>query len=154
MEALKIVCQNVILLENKRVMERSLSENEILRAWIIHLNTNRQLFDQGIDSYGTAMPPYRQSTFNIKQGVKIDGTTFSAGDHITLRDSGAWYNSFRVEVTPNYTEIVADPLKGKSEERFGDDVIGLTEESIELLGDAMLKEGLAEIVKDEILQGY
>lgn len=150
MEALVTLCKNVTLLDSKEIFTEVFSNDE-LKSYIIGLNTWKQLFEDGVDSHGSFMPYYRQSTVDIKAGVKIDGTVFSTDDHITLRDSGNWYKSFQVEVSYGFLDIEADPLKGRNEQRFGDDVIGLNETSREILVE-QIQDDVAEKVQNHILR--
>ncbi len=93
---------------------------------IIRLNTEDQLFSEGIDSKGDMLGQYAPFTVSEK---KVKGQRF---DHITLRDTGAFYNSFRVIADPKGITIKADdtslydvPLT----QTWGIDVLGLTLEN-------------------------
>lgn len=93
---------------------------------IIYLNTIEQLYEKGIDSEGLELFPfYSESTILYK---KENGQRF---DHVTLNDTGAFYDSFEVIVSKDYFLINADPMKDDDNllDIYGEDVLGLTEES-------------------------
>jgi len=75
------------------------------RKLIIDLNTIDQLYNEGIDSLGNSLGEYSAYTKSIK-GAKGQRT-----DHITLKDTGEFYNSFRVILSGNKLQIVANPIK-------------------------------------------
>lgn len=97
---------------------------------IIRLNTQEQLFKRGIDSEGKRITPeYTNRTKVIKLG-KGQRT-----DHVTLKDTGDFYNSFRVSANKVSITIDADTLKDTNDltDKYGDEIIGLTDESREIL---------------------
>ena len=57
-------------------------------------------------------------------------------DHITLRDTGEFYESFKVVPLLRGFRIEADPDKGGGDnlfDDFGEDIVGLSEENILIL---------------------
>jgi len=115
---------------------------------IIRLNTEDQLEEEGIDSLGRKLGDYSPYTVQIK---KEKGQRY---DHITLKDTGAFYRSFRVIVKKTGFEIIADdsskydvPLT----DVFGLDVLGLTEQNKQWLYDFLI-ERYHEYVEQKIFQ--
>lgn len=115
---------------------KSVWELDHVQAFIIALNTEKggfgvtsQLFDLGIDSNGEDLGEYSDFTIEIK---KSQGLPF---DHITLFDTGEFYDSFRVKPLNDGFEITADPIKEDTDlfVEFGEDIVGLTTESIQEL---------------------
>lgn len=109
----------------KRAFKLVFNTSEIKKK-IIYLNTIEQLYKKGEDSEGLELYPfYAQSTILYK---KEKGQTY---DHVTLNDSGAFYKTFEVIVSDDYFLINADPNKGDNDlfNIYGEDVLGLTEES-------------------------
>ena len=103
-----------------------LSENQGLKEEIIYLNTYGQLYE-GIDSKGGSLGTYTPYTISIKER-KGQPT-----DHVTLKDTGEFYSSFNVSLTSDYDlHITAQPIKDDTDltEKYGDAIIGLSEESI------------------------
>ncbi len=109
----------------KRAFKLVFNTSEIKKK-IIYLNTIEQLYKRGEDSEGLELYPfYAQSTILYK---KEKGQRY---DHVTLNDSGAFYKTFEVIVSDDYFLINADPNKGDNDllDIYGEDVLGLTEES-------------------------
>lgn len=93
---------------------------------IIRLNTEDQLFDEGIRSDGSNLPDY--SRRSVEEFGKPNG-------HIRLRDTGQFYQSFRVKVDKWGLFIAADDVKEDTvlTEAYGIDILGLTEENTNIL---------------------
>lgn len=96
---------------------------------IIEMNTQNQLYDQGITATGISImdyEPYSPVTVEIKQA------TGQPYDRVTLRDEGDFHRSFDVETDNEKMMIVASDVKTiKLTHRYGDDIMGLTQENIE-----------------------
>jgi hypothetical protein len=143
MEALKNLALRV---KNLSVLDlvHELSETPEFTDLIIDLNTKNQLYDKGIDSEGRSLGDYSANTIegpNQYQGKKQKGQRY---DHITLNDTGAFYESFKVFLDSNSDfEITADTLKDTTDliEEYGENILGLTEESL-----GILREKAKEII--------
>jgi len=105
---------------------------------IIRLNTEDQLYDEGMRSDGTFLPDYSERSVN--EFGKPEG-------HIRLKDTGAFYHSFRVKVDRFGIFIAADDFSGYDEpltDVYGIDILGLTDENtqvlINMIKDKYLKE--------------
>lgn len=105
-------------------------EQPKVEQYIVELNTEEQLYKKGIGSDGKQLePPYTVTTiqFKVEKGQRFD--------HVTLKDSGGFYESF--EVIPNNKgfKIKANPITDDGTNLFAKygDVTGLTQESTELL---------------------
>ena len=128
----------------RRAFKLVFNTSEIKKK-IIYLNTIEQLYEKGIDSEGLELYPfYSEATILYKQEK---GQRY---DHVTLKDTGAFYKSFAVVVGPDYFLIEADPDKGDNDllDIYGEDVLGLTEESkaeIMKLAYKVLGEKIREI---------
>lgn len=109
-------------------------QGEDVQEFIIELNTNAQLYEQGIDSKGKDLGEY--TPFTIEQ-KKISGLPY---DRITLFQTGDFYTSFYVKPGAEGFTIIANPVKEDSNlfDDFGEDIIGLTEESLERLSKTVL----------------
>lgn len=100
------------------------------KDFIIELNTNEQLFNEGIDSNGVLLEDiggaYSGFTVILK---RAEGLPF---DRITLYDTGAFYNTFRVVVGNKHLDIIANTIKDGEDlmDRWGQDILGLTDSSI------------------------
>jgi len=114
---------------------------------IIRMNTQDQLFEQGIDSLGRSLGDYSPFTIQIKKSKR------QRVDHITLYNEGDFYNSFTVTVNEQYFEIDADDSSKYDVplfEVYGVDVLGLTEESMKYLKE-MIIENYIKYLTNELL---
>lgn len=145
LDRVKRKLNSIVKLDENKILRQILSSTE-LQEEIIYLNTISQLFEQGedklgrrLDSIGGGYSPY---TIQIKQskGQPID--------RVTLKDTGAFYDSFKVVVADSYIEIIANPLKdGKDiNQEWGGYVIGLQPENMRKIIDEVRQKYL-EIVK-------
>jgi hypothetical protein len=111
-----------------------------VKAKIIQLNTQDQLYQQGIDSKGKKLRSgsisaiinnevYALMTIAIKE-AKGQPT-----DRVTLKDEGDFYRSWSVEATDDEFIISAKTLKedGDLIDDWGEDIIGLTDENLEII---------------------
>lgn len=119
-----------------------LSIDNGIKKEIIRLNTIDQLRDEGIDSLGNTLGDY--SEISVEVFGKREG-------HITLEDTGDFYNSFRVFVTFDDLTITANTLKDDTDLtfRFGKDIIGLTEPNLEKVKELIL-ESMIKVIRKMI----
>lgn len=104
---------------------------------IIQLNTEDQLEEQGIDSLGRSLGEYSPYTIAIK---RMKGDRY---DHVTLKDTGAFYNSWVVWVDRDAINIDADDVAFYDRPLFeiwGEDVLGLTDENLEIVKGVILEK--------------
>ena len=103
---------------------------------IVSLNTQDQLFEKGIRSDNTQIGEYSPFTISIKQAK---GQRY---DHITLKDTGDFYDSFTAFVdSSGDIEIETDPIKidaftGLQTDltiKYGKDIVGLTQDNLEII---------------------
>ncbi len=103
---------------------------------IIWMNTIDQLYRKGIDSEGRSFGDYSPYTveYKIDEGQRFD--------HITLNDTGRFYNSFFVTIQTDGFTIDADDTTGYDEPLFkvwGVDVAGLTDENLAKLREMIIE---------------
>lgn len=141
MEALIKLLDNIIFIDPVKIAVKVFSRTDV-KNFIIELNTKNQLFDKGIDSENLLLPLYKRN-YSSKKRV---GTPYD------LKDTGAFYNSFRVEITSNATIIIhANTNKpNKNLLDYSPDIIGLTDESKKLLIQKV-KPIFQEVIKKEIM---
>lgn len=113
------------------ILFNQFAKDENLKENMVQYNTIDQLFNLGIDSDGRTLGQYSASTIEGTKnylGKKQKGQRF---DHITLKDTGAFYDSFKVIPTQDGLLIVADSEKDDTNLRdtFGNEIIGLTDEN-------------------------
>ena len=134
----KILFGTIIRLDAGQLASKIWQDKDV-QATIVELNTRKQLYDKGIDSMGKPLhPPYTQMTIDIKI---IKNLPF---DRVTLYDTGYFHSSFYVKPMPGGAEIISDPYKMNEagqvtdlRQRYGQDIIGLTEDSKAILAGLM-----------------
>lgn len=113
--------------------------DERTKQFIISLNIHNQLFDSGINSEGVLLSQvggdYSPVTMDISQSK---GKPKQSQSIINLNDTGAFYESFKIEINyPNITISADDssrydiPLT----ENWGKEIIGLTSENLAKVED-------------------
>ena len=148
--AIEELAENVIDLDKRfpDIFELVFDDKEV-KDFIIALNTEVQLLQQGIDGTGTKLSkiggPYADSTVRRKGGDR---------DTVTLKDTGAFYDTFEVFIEGSVILIVANTIKEGVDlrERWGVNIVGLTDDSISQLQD-FIKERFIRAVKAEIFRG-
>ena len=107
----------------KRVLD-----NRFIKDLITHLNTIEQLQKDRIDSLGAHLGVYSAVTEVITKGRK------KAGEFINLDDTGAFYDSWKVQVKEDRIIIDADPFKEDTNlfDEYGLDVLGLTDDNLQI----------------------
>lgn len=150
---LQTMINNVLALNMNEIFYIVFSEDGVKKE-IIRLNTQKQLFKQGIGSDNIKLSDkgggYTPFTISIKRlkGLPVD--------RVTLRDEGDFYKSFRVEVSRGNSTITieADAIKEDGSdltERYGDEVLGLTKESKDFLVNFVINQ-YREVLRAKILQ--
>lgn len=116
------------------------------RGYILDLNTESQLFEKGIGSDGielASFQPYSDFTITVKQ-FKGQPT-----NRVTLRDEGDFHESFFIEFRDTEFEIKASDEKTESlKDKYGDEILGLTKESLEDITQEIIKPRLEAYFKN------
>lgn len=116
------------LLESGVILYRVITENE---AYIIDMNAEDQLYEQGINRLGVDIMdyrPYSPLTIQIKE-EKGQPT-----NRVTLRDEGDFESSFYLEINRTQFEIKAADFKTEDlVKKYGRQILGLTDENISSL---------------------
>ena len=115
-------------LTSGRLVQKIIWDNE---AYIIDMNAEEQLFEQGINRLGVEISdyaPYSPVTIAIKE-AKGQPT-----NRVTLRDEGDFESSFYLEVGDKQFEIKASDFKTEDLiKKYGRQILGLTDENISIL---------------------
>lgn len=115
-------------LTSGRMIQNIIWENE---AYIVDMNAEEQLFEQGINRLGVEISdyaPYSPVTIEIKE-AKGQPT-----NRVTLRDEGDFESSFFLEVGTKQFEIKASDWKTEELiKKYGRQILGLTDENIAIL---------------------
>lgn len=127
-DLLKRVVQFNDELTSGRLMQKIIWDNE---AYIIDMNAEEQLFEQGVNRLGVSImdyAPYSPVTIAIKE-AKGQPT-----NRVTLRDEGDFESSFYLEVGDKQFEIKASDFKTEDLiKKYGRQILGLTDENISIL---------------------
>jgi hypothetical protein len=100
-----------------------------VKQMIIEMNTQEQLFQKGVDSKGVPLMDIGGDYADVTKGYKSrDNQPY---DHITLKDTGDFYRSWTVRILADTIFIEADTIKDGDDlrQRWGNDILGLTDES-------------------------
>jgi hypothetical protein len=141
-------------LSESRMFRAVLSE-KVIQEFILNLN-KLQLFSDNQDANGDDLTytkngitytGYSAFTHNLMGGVKKNGVSFSIGDPYTISNSGDFYKSFNLELTPEYFKINANPLKEDTNlfKAFGKDIMGLQDKNLQKLIDVIRKKFIQEV---------
>lgn len=158
-DPLRRIADNVIALRPNAVVLYFIRQKEF-KDFIIRLNQS-QLFDERVNSLGVTLDQVGGGYSPVTESMNL-GVTFSfggksnkkvTGDAPFLYDTGEFYESFRVEVPSGdfatFFEIEADGQKDDSNlfDDWGEEILGLTKESLQLLIDKLNEVLVPEIEK-------
>jgi hypothetical protein len=125
--------------------------NEIIKSLVIledefAKNLNRSQLIDGENINGTSIEPaYTRFTVSEK---KRKGQIF---DRVTLKDTGDFHKSFTVKASSDSFVINAtDPKTNKIQRKYGDKILGLSEENKALFGLRGLQRQLIQQIKKKI----
>ena len=147
---LKKLCDNVKNLTSDKILIQVYADKKV-QNFIVDLNRIDQLFETGTDSNDNFLGYYSEATELIFGGSERNKTT---ADHITLKDTGAFYKSFFVRIYKDGFTIVANSIKDETDltEVYGKDIIGLSEKSIHELYKE-IKPSIIKFINAAILKG-
>ena len=97
--------------------------------------------ENGLNEDGNRIGVYTWYSEELKNGRK------KAGEPYNLFDTGDFYKSMVILLGTNYFEIDADPIKENANlfTKYGEGIIGLTEESLEKLREETKRRYAIEI---------
>ena len=113
------------------------------KEFVINLIQTEQLQRKGVDSNNEIIGRYSYVTELISKGKK------EQGDHFTLKDTGAFYNSMFVMVLKDTIFVEATSSTYglmQSQDWWREEILGLNEESLEKY-TKVLKEGYIKYVR-------
>jgi hypothetical protein len=113
---------------------------------IIQLNTEDQLFDQGIGSDGLRLEPAYSNPYK-----KLKKALSQPSDRVTLRLEGDFYKSFEVIIGKDQFRINATDKKTKwLVNRYGEKIFGLTADNVTLFREIVIKPDLLKEIRKQI----
>lgn len=141
------------LIRRVEVVQQVLEDNSLVRdillrneGLIVALNTDDQLEEKGLNSLGIGIhtyAPYAPKTVYLKQKKG------QPWNRVTLKDTGNFHRSFRIQFTEDGFSIVSDSsLTPTLVNKYGPNIFGLTPENKGyLIRSIILPELLNEINK-------
>jgi len=141
MQILNDLLRNTKILMDADIIWNHVFSDKQFQVWILDLIRDDQLMEKGVDETGKIIGTYSWATQNIYNSSKIEG------EHYTLFDTGDFYKSMLILLGTNYFEIDADPIKENANlfTKYGEGIIGLTEESLEKLREETKRRYAIEI---------
>jgi hypothetical protein len=142
-QRLRNVAKVFINLNANNIVFEVIGSSKEIQEEILDLNRINQLFKKGIDSNEGDLNKMTQSGFGYSQfTIEKKRKKGQPTDRVTLFDTGEFYKSFRLTVHSTYMQISADGQKDESNlfDDFGNDIVGLTEESISLIKSKILPD--------------
>ena len=138
-KTMKTIQDDFVLEVVKSIVEENSNE-------IIELNTEKQLFDQGIGSDGRRLePPYSNPYKNLKK--KLGQPT----NRVTLRLEGDFYKSFEVIIGKEQFRINATDFKTKFLlKRYGQKIFGLTGSNVTEFNQMVIRPELLKQIRKKI----
>lgn len=140
MDKLINLAKEVSRIDIHDLINRVLADPDI-EEQILDLNRDTQLFDKGINAEGQVIGLYSLATEKLSGGTKKAGTPY------TLKDTGQFYESFKIYLEKMEFYIAANPIKGNDNlfEKYGENILGLTQESKDVLTPILLERLIPEI---------
>jgi len=121
-------------------------ENEEL---IIQMNSDEQLYEQGINRVGVSISDYMPYTIKT---LAIKTEKGQPTDRVTLRDEGNFERSFYIEFGDEKFEIKASDFKAeKLVMKYGRQIMGLTDENLDYIIRAKIKSRLLTEIRNPSL---
>lgn len=116
---------------------------------IIEMIAQNQLYEQGIEGRGISIMSYRPYAERTIKKKQKKGQPY---DRVTLRDTGEFHSSLRVECDDKGFYIVSSDDKAKYLlERYGTTIFRLTNENLKELLNNYIRPSLAKKLKSKIL---
>jgi len=151
MKALADLCRKIIGLERTadKLFVEILKDSNV-QAQIIDFNLE-QMYEGGIDSDGNSLGQYAQITVSywkpLARTLGNDGRT----DHITLKDTGEFYKSFKIKLENDGFRITANAIKEDTDlAQIYPKVIGLSKESKAMVSE-LITPYFIESIRAQIL---
>ena len=148
MEAITNMLEHTVnYLKPTEVWLRVFSDINLQNTIIVEYIQQDQLFERGVDESGEIIGFYSAYTEMLTNGRKKEGEPYN------LFDTGDFYRSMVFLLGKDFFEIDADPIKENDNlfTKFGEGIIGLTEQSKEKLQMELLERYEKEVRR--ILQG-
>ena len=131
----------------------SIFSDEEIQDEIIYLNTDEQLFTDGVNAEGVKLTSIGgEYAFETVLNKQSEGLPYL---HVTLYDTGEFYDSFKIVPQKDGVLIEADTIKEGEDlqDRWGDEILGLNEASLESLRKTVAEELVRYVLEKLLGQG-
>ena len=140
LESVKQLISNAKKLNQNQLIVEVFTDLKI-KDEIVYYITEIQLFEKGVDGLGKKLKQYTPFTISEK---KKKGQKFS---NTTLKDTGQFYNSFRVDVNQGgEVKIVVNDINDLTE-KYGINILTLSDDGIE-----KIKPKVIEKIKEYVVR--
>jgi len=138
-------------LEKKLISLKNGGLNDIVKSLVVleqdfakDLNRSQLIDGQNIDT-SNIEPAYSRTTVSIKKSKR------QISDRVTLKDTGDFYKSFTLKTNNDSFVISAtDSKTNKLQKKYGNKILGLSEENKALFAERGLKRQLIKLIKQKI----
>jgi hypothetical protein len=117
---------------NEKDALKVVTDNKSIQYQAIRLNRNVQLYEQGVGVDGRSLrsPFARGRDVYSRETMRIKEEKGQPTDRVTLRDKGAFYQTFNTKLMNGELYLTANTIKDREDlqDKFGQ-VVGLTTES-------------------------
>lgn len=118
-----------------------------LKAEIVRMITEDQLFEQGVDGNDRIIGYYSPVTEQLSKGRK------RAGKPYTLFDTGEFYKSIFVLVLLDSLVIKGNTSRFENQRWYRNDIVKLSDENLSIFVNEMLREKYIKYVKRILFTG-
>ncbi len=113
---------------------------------IVSFNADSQMFDKGQDKKGSVIKP-AYTPFTIKLKKEKGQPT----NRVTLRDTGKFHDTLKVDVYKDYIEISSDVSYAKKLfKKYGEDILGMQDEILRDFVNQYVKPSIVENIKKQL----
>ena len=149
---LEVIARNVKKLNEETAFQKVI-RNPAIQLEAIRLNRDEQLFKRGVDVFGVSMRSQyaRGSNVYADYTIVLKREKNQPTDRVTLRDTGAMYNTFKTKIVGDELMLDVNSIKeGKDLQKSFGQFVGLDEFSKEILIEKS-KPIVFDYVKNTIL---
>lgn len=132
---LEVIARNVKKLNEETAFQKVI-RNPAIQLEAIRLNRDEQLYKRGVDVFGVSMRSQyaRGSNVYADYTIVLKREKNQPTDRVTLRDTGAMYNTFKTKIVGDELMLDVNSIKeGKDLQKSFGQFVGLDEFSKEIL---------------------
>jgi len=141
------ILKNASLLNDAVAWFDIFKNNYDLKAEIVRMITEDQLFQQGVDGNDRIIGYYSPTTEQLSRGRK------KAGKPYTLFDTGEFYRSIFVVTLYDSLVIKGDSTRFENQRWFRDEIVKLSDENLTIFVDELLRDKYIKYVKRILFTG-